>query len=216
MLSDFIAALFGTGVIQVDPPGAIEQDLPALRSMLEQVEQAARLDAPPGAPEWSAEATFWALRWLYRASQCLVYREIGAEQIKALLREPTPFQKTAETTYSVDLVLRAMPELIARSRRLSNNDPLTDELLTVARAWPLSSIGSGDLGKLDLAAIREDACLRRMYCERVLRYSDLSRLNDDVIRQEIADMLGLFHELSPDVARHLREQDKDPRQETHD
>ena len=100
-----------------------------------------RLNLPGNAPELLPEAAAWAATRLYHACQALVCREMPPAQMAAMLREPCPCPASPAVDYSVDLVFRFLPDLLAIARRVAMDDPLVTELLALARAWLAGSAG---------------------------------------------------------------------------
>lgn len=208
MHSRFLNQLFSTGVIQVDPPDKHpahhdEEWLP----VLQQAEELHRSALPGKAPPWLAAVSLWAAKWLYGACQCLTYREIDAVGVQRLLGTLPPLNGTPEACYSADVVFRCLPDLLHQSKRAAPEDQLTMSLLAMAKSWPLSSVGIGALGPLDLSGFIDDPCLRRAYADRILLRNDVSRLDDERVRTEIRKILGGHPELATEVASHLEGKD---------
>jgi hypothetical protein len=139
----------------------------------------------------------------YRLCQFTVCRDIGAEQIAAVCREPCPAARSPETDWSVDLTLRHLPEIFQLARHLSEGDPLVQELKRLASAWPLSSVGIVGLENLSLDSFIGHPVLRRLYADRIVAAEDVSRLNDSRINDLLRADLGIHHELAPALASKL-------------
>lgn len=171
--------------------------------------------SPPAISRPSAE---WALQQFYRACSFLVHRAHSAELMHAALQPPPPEPLSPAVCYSVDLTFRYLPDLHRLAKAVSANDPLVKVLEHWGRQWPLSSIGMDyrqqtddarpdvrepEPGKFDLTGWWSDACLRRLYIDRVIQREDFSRLGDPPVAAAVRAALGLFPELSPKIAQAL-------------
>ncbi|WP_157447633.1 hypothetical protein [Chthoniobacter flavus] len=163
-----------------------------------------RQNLPGTAPDLVPAAATWAAIRLYRGCQALVCREIPPAEMAAFLREPCPCPESPAVDYSVDLVFRFLPDLLAIARRVSTDDPLVTELLALARAWPLSSVGMEGVGTVNAARLLRDPCLRQLYIDRILLSGDTARLNDDAVRAAAKAALGAYPELAPEIATALQ------------
>ena len=125
------------------------------------------------APDLNVPAAEWAAVRLYRGCQALVCRELPPAEMQGMLREPCPEPISVAVDYSVDLVLRFLPGLVALARRVCRDDPLVEELLVLGRAWPLSSVGIQELGAVDAARLRAHPGLWRLLCgSRIVAAAD--------------------------------------------
>lgn len=157
------------------------------------------------APGLCLEAAGWAAERLYRGCQAIVCRDMSPQDLKACLKAPCPEPRNPATDYSVDLAFRFLPDLVAMARRMAQNDPLVGELLDLAAAWPLSSVGIEGLAerRLDVGAFLAHSGLRQLYVDRILATGDASRLREEPIRQAARAALGAFPELAPKIAAAL-------------
>src|SRR5436309_503219 len=98
ILPRFLAALFEHGHVRVGSFSAevSPEDWLAAREVLQQAEQARRLDFPGEPPAWNAAAGAWAAGMFYRACQLAVERNIDAATVQAALAEPCPDGPAAE------------------------------------------------------------------------------------------------------------------------
>ncbi|HSI84351.1 MAG TPA: hypothetical protein VK970_11245 [Candidatus Methylacidiphilales bacterium] len=165
----------------------------------------ARANCPGKAPELDPTAALWAAAILYRACQFLHIRDLGTDVIVPAMQERCPRPVDApSTTYSVDLVLRFLPDLLRMASRLSPEDPLVALLKNLAREWPLSSIGAADVpGPMKLTSILAHPALAALYRDRVIEFEDESRLADDRVRAAVRAALGGHPELCPALAKTL-------------
>ena len=179
MISRFLRELFDTGTIAIGRSPAIDaQNRAAARDVLAEAEHAFRSNLPCGVPEWNADVSLWAAELLFHASRFVVHRDVEADEITKTLSMASPSRGTPSASYSVDLVFRALPDLIRMARGISVDDPLSESLWAIAQAWPFSSVGVGPMPTLDINGFVNDRCLRRVYADRIVARGDTDRLND--------------------------------------
>jgi hypothetical protein len=171
----------------------------ALREMDQRARDELGLDAPAFAPE----AALWAARLSYHLAQFTVCRDISKEQIDAICNPPSPFAKTPDTIWSVDLTLHHLPRLFRLARHLSGGDPLVQHMERIANDWPLSSIGMSALKNPDLSAIHAHPALARLYADRIFAERDISRLGNPIIDDWLRRDLGMHRDLAPALAQRL-------------
>ena len=198
-LPDFLTQLAESGVAVVTADEALEPG-GGVDEIVRAWDAVQRGEMAGTAPELIPAAAEWAAVRLYRGCQALVCRELPPAEMQAMLREPCPAQASAAADYSVDLLFRFLPDLVALARRVSRGDPLVEELLALARAWPLSSVGIEGVGAVDPARLLAHPGLRQLYVDRILATGDAARLNDDTVRTAVKTALGAFPELAPGIA----------------
>lgn len=204
-LAEFLRQLQDSGDLVFDSAEPLNLDSAAEADAIQQLlalDERRRLEMPGAAPRLRVEPALWAARVVFRACQFLVCREAPAARVEADLREPCPGQPGPEQTYSVDLVLRRLPDLIKRASHIAEADPLVEQLLALAWNWPLSSVGialeiSPGAAEPDLSPILADASLRQLYVDRILATGDDSRLHRPKIRAAVENALGAHPELAP-------------------
>jgi hypothetical protein len=203
----FLTALLETGRVRVGLA-----DLPAEHSIAEADETlrtfdaVARLEMADDAPDFRLEAARWGASTLYRACQLLVFRDLDQAAVKHGLSRPCPGTIDPATIYSVDLTLRWLPDLLTLARAAAIRDVLVEELLRLAREWPLSSVGIKDLEGIEPGAIIEHASLLQLYVDRVIARRDKSRLVHPAVVRGVRRALGMFPELCPELAAVCEEQ----------
>ncbi len=218
----WLAALVDSGHVHVPLPAAVLPDeLRAVRQMIVQMEQVWRLDMPLEPPDLDLDAATWAAGMLYRACQFFVFREIGEDAVRKTLEEKCPSLKggttaSPEIVYSVDLLFRFLPDLIALARGIAQNDPLVVGLMDLARDWPMSSVGVRGLLELDIEGIVEHPALRRMYADRIIERADVSRLSNDDAVEAVREALGDHPGLAPALVSALSQDGHAPDNATHD
>ena len=203
-LSSFLEDLFDTGRVRAGGIAPLsDEKIAAADSLLRWAEQAVRLEAPGEPPPFSIAAGRWGAVMLYRAAQALVYRDIAGEELSTLLGVRCPEPANPATHYSVDLTLRYLPDLLGLARRISQRDALVERLRELGADWPLSSIGIEGIAVRHVGPILDHPCLLRLYADRIIQKRDLSRLNDQRVRDAARQAIGAFPELAPDIARAL-------------
>ena len=190
------------------PPPEIEVDCDRILQMLHEIERVHRLGCAGRVPDFSPDHALWAVAWLFRACRCLISRHVSAAYVQDYLALPWPCESSASqhdasAHYSVDLVLRFVPDLIRMGRGLAEDDPLLVVVLATCRAWPLSSVSvAGAQVDADaLEIVLADEGLRRMYVERAMLSSDAARLEEARCHIEALAAVGACRQLvSPVVA----------------
>ncbi len=193
------------------PPGAPVdgRDWAAAGEVIGTMDFVARTEMAYEAPRFIAEVARWAAERLYRACQFLVYREVEAAEVRDGCAAPCPAPAAAagaiapDMCYSADLVLRYLPDVFALARGVAREDPLIDGLQSLARAWPLSSVGMPDLGELDVTAFIRHPGLRRLYADRIIERNDRSRLGDPAVVAAVREAIGGFPALAPSICAAL-------------
>ena len=195
-MHEFLLHLTESGHVAVGPFG-LEATAPAGNgdgtAALREIDRRERLEFPGEAPALSLPAARWAAGTFHQACQLLVCRDVPAETVASALAVPCPQRRSPETHYSVDLVLRHLPDLLATARRLAAGDPLVNALCRLALAWPLSSVGAagieaGDLSEIDTFIAHRG--LRQLYADRILRHNDPGRLRAPQARAAVLASLG--------------------------
>jgi hypothetical protein len=205
-LSQFLESLFDSGRVVVNrATGEIsDDDRTSAREVLASAEQVRRLEVPGESPPWDEASGLWAAEMFFRACQCSVQRDIGAEAMQAMLGVERPAHTAAASEhYSVDLVFRFLPDLYTLAREASREDPLVPTLESWASLWPLSSVGMKDVAVLQIEPLVEDPVLLRYYAERIIAKRDGSRLSDPCVAEAVRAQLGLHKQLAPEMWKML-------------
>jgi hypothetical protein len=189
-MEQFLQRLQGSGEVLVARDEPVERG--EAERVLREWEAVVRADGSDGLPEYDPQAALWAAERLYAACALFAHRDLGGDEVAARLAVPCPSSSAIPSThYSVDLVMRQLPQLIALARRLAPGDSLLAELWRLAREWPLSSVGLPPSGPMDLAPILGHQGLARHYVDRVLQCGDRARAGEPAVREWIETGLGL-------------------------
>lgn len=200
-------SLAENGCVLVAPPdGWIQPTREAAVAALRELDRIVRLELAFRAPDLQVPAALWAAATVYRSCQFLVYREVSAENVRNTLSRPCPRAPDPGVCYSVDLTFRYLPDILRLARGIAPDDPLNKHLVALARHWPLSSVGAGDLGPVDISAFWADRSLRQLYVDRVLSRRDRSRLRNEEVLEPMRAALGVYPELCEDFVSALQEE----------
>lgn len=164
------------------------------------------LQMPYSAPEFHPEAAIWAAQYMYSALQLLLLRQAGLEEINRLLIDYEG-GGTPEEVYSVDLIMRFLPDVFRLASGLSPEDPLVGKLKETAQRWPLSSIGIAHVNIQVTRNILEHPSLRLTYIDRIIAKKDINRLNGEEERKLLKEVIGgHYKKLWPDLNLILNEE----------
>jgi len=190
----------GRAVISPQP---LADDVNEALSVLRQMDTLARQEFVLALPEFTPAAALWAARLFYNLCQFTVCRDIGEERVVAACRVSCPSPRGPETDWSVDLVLRHLPQLFQFARHLSNADPLVHQMREIAITWPLSSVGIAGLENVHVDSFISHAGLRRLYADRIILEGDTCRLGDGRVDEMLRGDFGVHRELAPALAARL-------------
>ena len=198
----------GHAIVSVHPSTVDDSDaVPLLQDMDTISREELGLDLPAFRPD----VALWAARLFQKLCLFIVCRDIPAETIKAVCNTACPAAHDPDTDWSADLMLRHLPNLFQLACRLSNADPLVEEIRKIAADWPLSSVGIPKLEKLQMNSFIEHPGLRRLYADRILASGDTSRLGDARLDDTLRADLGIHRQLVPIISAKLFENADDTR-----
>jgi hypothetical protein len=199
-LSVFVEKLMTEGQAAVfNEPGTLQVDSDCAR-ILSGWEEIVRDDLAGGAPAFSAATAVWAARIFYFACQFVVCRDLSEAEIVRSLNEPCPEKRSPSVDWSADLLFRHLPEVYRSARHLSNGDPLVRELLKIAAEWPLSSVGIPLERTPDVKTFIGHPALKQLYVDRILETTDVARLGESQVDEELRASIGVHSELCPIIA----------------
>jgi hypothetical protein len=114
-----------------------------------------------------------------------------------MLAVPCPGNPSPSVCYSADLSLRHLPDLLSLARGIAADDPLVGGMTSLARAWPLSSVGVPGIEGVDASPFLPHPALRQLYVDRIIDRADGSRLADPAVREAVREAVGDFLNLAP-------------------
>jgi len=202
-LSAFIDKLMIEGVAAVFGEAEIPSEDPECGRLLVAWDGNARSELAGDGPPLSLATATWASRILYLGCKFVVCRDVSEAEIARSLAENCPEPRSPSVDWSADLVFRHLPEVYRGARHLSNADPLVRELLKLAAAWPLSSVGILIEAEPNLSTFIRHPALKQLYVDRILEAADVSRLGAQQVNEAIQVALGAYPELCPAVAAKL-------------
>lgn len=210
-LPQFLNSLLYEGRVRVDPildrNGRIittgVEELHDAAVLVEAFELEYRSDLAHQPPPLSRDAMLWAASFVQRACGVLTYRDIDADGVRRALSDPCPESPSCSVVYSVDLILRFLPDVIRLARAASPDDPLVHHLTEIARQWPLSSVGIGSIDITEPLDWLDDPCLQQIYVDRILAEQQESRLDDPRVREAVQTAVGRHPQLTPKLVTRL-------------
>ena len=196
----FLHSLFSSGELKIPQPESAFDERQALDTVT-QFERTWRCELPGNPPEFVAESAVKAAQILMAICQAVVHREISLEQTEQTIHEACLSDgDTPSLHYSVDLVLRYLPQVDERARRISESDALLELLRTLGRRWPMSSVGMKGCVLDELPTALQHPSLWRMYVDRIISTKDLSRVSIPSVRDAVAATIGPFPHLAPEFS----------------
>jgi MoxR-vWA-beta-propeller ternary system domain bpX4 len=182
-----------------------ELDLSDVDKVLQETADQLATELAYNPPPFVSSAATWGARILYCSCQFLAYGQPDLPFLQSVLCEKYPQTPSPAVCWSVDISLRFLPDLIRLARGLSHDHPFVTSLLTVARQWPLSSVGVRDIGPVDVQAFWGNPCLQQLYVDRLIERQDDQRLMDPTVRQAVRAAVGIYPELVGTLADFLKE-----------
>ena len=193
----FLHDLFSSGelvVPLVEPPFDPSEMFDAVKEL----ERMWRCELPGNPPEFLPEAAVAATQILMAVCRAVVHREINIEETEHVIqRVCLTGDNSASQHYSIDLVLRFLPQVADRARRISEADALLELLGRIGQQWPLSSVGMRGCHPEQLPMAMQHPTLWRMYIDRIISTKDVARINIPSVRDAVAASLGPFPHLAP-------------------
>lgn len=203
--SRFLEDLFDCGRVVV--PGVEElsaAELQSGREILSRVDVLARSELAGNPPPLHAEAAEWAAITLYRICQFSVHRDEDPATIERAITPRFADSRDASIHYSVDLSFRYLPDVL-RFACGENEEAkrLTESLHQLIAQWPLSSVGLSEPVISDQLPFEDSESLMTLFCDRVINRNDAARLRIPSVRQRVGGSIGMYPELSPQLAEAL-------------
>ena len=110
-----------------------EDDRLSAAAILAEMERQVRDQAAGVPPEFCEPVALSSAETLLAACQMLVYRELDAKLPEIVLSDQRPGKKSASDHYSVDVVLRFLPDVFRLASAAAKDDPLIVPLVDVFR-----------------------------------------------------------------------------------
>lgn len=129
----------------------------------------------------------------------MTYREIDAAGVDEILSRPFPTDRDVSAHYSVDLTFRLLPDLYARAKAASRDDPFLNHIEQWANDWPLSSVGIAGVASEDIDELLRDDSLRILYVDRILARKDRARLHHPEVQDAVQRAYGMHDQLAPEL-----------------
>ncbi|MBX0290707.1 hypothetical protein K3G63_09675 [Hymenobacter sp. HSC-4F20] len=191
-LADFIEELLTRGDVTVtsEPMPPTEEAQPVVLALLQRYHTQDAQQQPYTAPAFDPDAALWAARYLYRAAQLAVVRELDETAVQVWLQDYAG-ALTPEAVYSADLTLRYLPDLLHLAKGLAPGDALVSHLQTTARQWPLSFVGGDIVGEVPVAVLAHPS-LRAAYVDRIIGARDLRRARQPEVAELVRAALGRY------------------------
>jgi hypothetical protein len=144
------------------------------------------------APDFDADAAFWAAKTVYISAQLLLYRANKETDLPQLLPDFGQ-EQTAEAILSADLCLRFLPDIITHLQLIDPEDALLPLLQKIIHQWHYSGI-AGELSTehLDFEPVMHNPCLWHLYIDRVIAYQKKNLANLPILRDKIKASLGIY------------------------
>lgn len=196
-LSTFIDQLHADGIVAVMSTGpSVESDLRDLEAALTRACDRAVLDAPAGMPTADRQSTCRAFAVLYDLCRFVINRHLLIESLTAAAVPWDSSAATSEQVFGVDVAFRHLHAVHRQAAERNQRDPLVQQLLLHARAWPLAAVGIPGTGD-DPGTLLEHAGLRALYIDRLIARGDVGRARHPRVLPHLRAALGAFPALVP-------------------
>ncbi len=170
-------------ILEIQPP-----DLEKTVEFLAAEYQAECFSYPHTPPAFDPEAASWGARYVYTASQVILFRQALDPLTDAFLKEDGP-ECSSASILSADLCLRFLPDILDQLHAIDSLDPLRPVLENRLEKWHYSGI------RYDLENCLSDRCLAQLYAERVVRCKKLQLAAKSELYPLIKSFMGI-HEQS--------------------
>ncbi len=192
-LTDFLHTLLSQGTVTVGSQLAPfdPADLAAAGRRLRRYHAQDAQTMPLQAPDFVPTAAEWAARWVFRAIQLVVLRDLDETVVQ---QELTDFAEPADASavYSADLMLRYLPDLLELAKGLAPGDALVARLRELARQWPFSFVGTEPAPAEASIIVLANASLRTAYVDRIIAARDRARANQPGVRELVQEAMGNY------------------------
>jgi hypothetical protein len=200
LLTSFLQDLLTTGSITLSSQSAPFEaaDLAAAEQLLQTYYTEDCLDLSHTAPVFDASAALWAAHYLYYTALLAVVRELDEVAIATHLPD-FEGEMTPAASYSADLTLRYLPDLLQLAKGLAPGDALVARLRHTAQQWPLSFVGQEPADAAAEVILLTHPALRVAYIDRIIRAQDRARAGQPHLMPLVQAALGAYSaQLWPD------------------
>lgn len=231
MLQQFVRVLLESGNCRV-PYGDFckcdSMQLAETQDLVGQLEPDYRLSLPAKFPAFSVKNATAAAVFLYYVSQFVLKRELDDACTNQILDDTTSdffaVSDSESSIYSIDFVLRFLPDLYVITKKKSDADVLLNYLVKVACRWPLSSVGMGALASGEdflnrwygLEEIKKSSFLSRMYIDRIVAKQDITRIEVPWVKELLIAEMGIHIGLAGQVGQLIESQLKSEKDSSQD
>ena len=189
-LVNFIRAIQSTGDIIVDN-GRIDfsEEDENVQKELALLYRLSLEHCPNNVPSFSLNGAFWGAKTLYQLTQFLLIRDANEQEVEQGLTLWNG-EITDDVIFSVDLLLRYLPQIHYLAKDLSPDDILVKKIEQFSHQFPMSSIGIELNGEENLDRILDHSTFRVMYVDRVIATKAKDRLNKEKVRDLVQGTIG--------------------------
>ena len=196
-LSTFIDQLHADGIVAVMSAGPSSEDDPRdLEAALTRACDRVVLDAPAGMPTADRQSAHRAFAVLYDLCRLVINRHLVIESLTAAAVPWDSSAATAEQIFGVDIAFRHLHAVYRQAAERNPEDPLVQQLLVHARAWPLAAAGIPGTGD-DPGTLLEHPGLRALYVDRLIARGDVGRARHPRVLPHLRTAVGVFPALVP-------------------
>lgn len=190
----FLRQLLESGRVVIESSElASESAISESESWLAEFERQWRTQIAGNAPDFDVQIASWAGQNFYRACQLLMHRSLPEEAQSIGFSKANFKTGMPHSHYNVDLVFRFLPDLWNFAKAIDRSDPLSQRIAQWCVQWPLSSVGTanlGDISVVDIGGFVENPSLIQLYVDRIIRHVDLTRADDKRVRKAIETSIG--------------------------
>lgn len=182
-----------SGTSQTEPSQADQADA---KGWLRSMGQSIAMDSPGRWPPPNLEAALWAAKAMLWASTVLVDRAETNVVVPDWIVRDQPAGKAPSDHAGVDITFRYAVDLVTRSEKLGDGDPLSDQFVRLFGPWPLATVGTRiPNSDASIGVVISDPSLRMVMIDRILLRRDSERQSMGHYAGEIRRVIGGHPEL---------------------
>lgn len=184
-LTSVMKQLFDRGTISSEfREYDLSTPMPQTRMYLLGIEQNYREHLGLELPTFRPDDALWSAKIFYQFARFYTYAELKNLDVSEF-RPPESEPVEPETIYSVDIVLRFLPDLIQLFNSTEADQNTMRLMSELARIWPLSSVGCQEIESVDSQHVLNHPGLRIMYLDRIIARNDQTRMKDKLVKQAL-------------------------------